>query len=146
MKRLALPVILLTVLSACQSRPASRDFSRTNAFSSSAGDCTVNPCASVLRCPPGTVLARVPISQGGGRICRERVSRFARVARPEQQVVESRPAVQRQVVQCQFVRSRPVVQRQVVRRQVVQPPKFRATRQVSCDRSGRRCFVSSMAF
>lgn len=83
-KSLALPVLLLTLLAACQQRPYSRDYTRTSAYTSSYGGsygaCARHPCASAPQsCPPGYVLARIPYSLGGpGRYCRPYSSRWSR--------------------------------------------------------------------
>lgn len=80
-KRLALPVLLLTLLAACTYGPNPRNYERTTAFAPGYGQgygygagygyggCGVHPCATPKRCPPGYVLGRIPISQGGGRYC-----------------------------------------------------------------------------
>lgn len=77
MKTLAPPVLLLALLSACQPGPNPRNVGHGNAYASGYGyagygACGVHPCATPRRCPPGYVLGRIPISQGGGRYCQPR--------------------------------------------------------------------------
>jgi hypothetical protein len=76
MKGLALPALLLTLLAACQPGPNPRNVGYSNAYAAGYGygyggygACGAHPCAKPQRCPPGYVLGRIPISQGGGRYC-----------------------------------------------------------------------------
>lgn len=69
-KTLALPVVLLTLLAACQASPYPRNYARTTAFSPAGQGCGYHPCAPQRVCPPGHVLKRIPYSYGGpGRYC-----------------------------------------------------------------------------
>lgn len=84
---LALPVLILTLLAACQSNPRQRDFARFPSQATYQGGCGVHPCAVQRTCPPGYVLARIPLSYGGGRYCRPYSTRFSRCCGPPRQPV-----------------------------------------------------------
>ncbi|MEL6961893.1 MAG: hypothetical protein AAFO01_04005 [Pseudomonadota bacterium] len=69
-KGLVLPALLLTLLAACQSGVNPRNVGYGHAYTSYGyGACGRHPCATPQRCPPGYVLARIPIAKGGGRYC-----------------------------------------------------------------------------
>ncbi len=73
LRSLALPVVLLTLLAACQSGPSQRSYARTTAFSPAGygyGGCGYQPCRPANFCPPGHILKRIPYAYGGpGRYC-----------------------------------------------------------------------------
>ncbi|MGI9417643.1 MAG: hypothetical protein ACR2RA_07385 [Geminicoccaceae bacterium] len=75
-RSLALPVLLLTFLAACQSGTYNRSYARTAGLSYSPGygvqgGCGYHPCKPRRVCPPGYVLARIPYAYGGpGRYCK----------------------------------------------------------------------------
>lgn len=69
-KALALPLVLLTLMTACQSSSSERNLARTTAFSPAGYGCGDQPCAPQRFCPPGHILKRIPYSNGGrGRYC-----------------------------------------------------------------------------
>ena len=73
-KTLAPPVVLLTLLAACQSSPYPRNYTRTTAFSpagyGNGYGCGYQTCRPANFCPPGHILKRIPYSYGGpGRYC-----------------------------------------------------------------------------
>ncbi len=69
-KGLVVPVILLTLLAACQSGPSQRSYARTAAYSPGGYGCGYHPCRPANFCPPGHILKRIPYSYGGpGRYC-----------------------------------------------------------------------------
>jgi len=78
-KGLALPVLLLTLLAACQSGPNQRGYASTSSYAPASS----YPCATQRRCPPGYVLARIPIAYGGGRFCKPYYNRYSRCCAPE---------------------------------------------------------------
>lgn len=71
---LALPVLLLTLLAACQSGPYQRGgYARTAGYSQSPGydGCGYDRCSPRRFCPPGYILTRIPYAYGGpGRYCK----------------------------------------------------------------------------
>ena len=70
---LALPLLLLTLLTACQSGPYQRNYARTAGYGYAPGygACSYNPCKPRRVCPPGHILARIPYTYGGpGRYCK----------------------------------------------------------------------------
>jgi hypothetical protein len=78
MKGFALPALLLMLLAACQPGPNPRNVGYNNNYYASGygrasySGCGTHPCATPRYCPPGYVLGRIPISQGGGRYCQPR--------------------------------------------------------------------------
>ncbi len=74
-KGLALPVVLLTLLAACQSGPNPRSQAWAGSQPSSYGGpyyggCGYHPCRPQRVCPPGHILKRIPYAYGGpGRYC-----------------------------------------------------------------------------
>ena len=69
-KGLALPLILLTLLAACQSGPSQRGYARTTALSPAGYGCGYSRCKPADYCPPGYILNRIPRANGGpGRYC-----------------------------------------------------------------------------
>ncbi len=85
-KRLGLPLLLLSLLAACQTGPNPRTAALSVGQPSGYGGygyggygyggygyggCGYNPCKPRRICPPGHILVRIPYSHGGpGRICK----------------------------------------------------------------------------
>ncbi|MGI9420336.1 MAG: hypothetical protein ACR2RA_21130 [Geminicoccaceae bacterium] len=80
-KSLALPVVLLTLLAACQSGPNPRSQAWTSPQPLSYGGpyyggCGYDRCTPRRICPPGHILVRIPYAYGGpGRYCKPYVRR-----------------------------------------------------------------------